>query len=187
MVTTDVDRFIEIQDASNHYDTALQEIKDGRKTSHWIWYIFPQIKGLGHSIMSQKYGIGSLLEAKAYWEDNILHDRLKEVTEALLEQSDSSAEYIFGSLDAMKVKSCMTLFDIVSPHGIFKDVLDTFYDGERCKATLSRVGKELGYYTADSAFERNGIDINPRGFFEAVRTRQTTCRGKKPREPFSTS
>lgn len=166
MVTTDVDRFIEIQDASNHYDTALQEIKDGRKTSHWIWYIFPQIKGLGHSRMSQKYGIGSLLEAKAYWEDNILHDRLKEVTEALLKQSDSSAEYIFGSLDAMKVKSCMTLFDIVSPHGIFKDVLDTFYDGERCKATLSHVGKELGYYTADSAFERNGIDINPRGFFE---------------------
>ena len=162
MATIDVERFIEIQDESNHYEIALQEIKGGRKNSHWIWYIFPQIKGLGRSYMSQKYSIGSLLKAKAYWENNILHDRLKEVTEALLKQSDNSVDYIFGSLDAMKVKSCMTLFDIVSPHDIFEDVLDTFYDSERCKATLSRVKKELDYYKADSAFERNGININVR-------------------------
>ncbi len=139
METTNVERFIEIQNESNHYDIALQEIRKGRKTSHWIWYIFPQIKGLGHSWMSQKYSIGSLLEAKAYWENNILHDRLKEATEALLDHSGDYAERIFGSLDAMKVKSCMTLFDIVSPHDIFEEVLETFYEGERCKATLQRV------------------------------------------------
>ncbi len=166
MATIDVERFIEIQDESNHYDIALQEINGGRKSSHWIWYIFPQIKGLGHSYMSQKYSIDSLFEAKAYWENNILHDRLKEVTEALLKQSDNSVDYIFGSLDAMKVKSCMTLFDVVSPHDIFKDVLDTFYDCDHCKATLSRVKKELDYYKTDSAFKRNGINTNVRGFFE---------------------
>ncbi len=154
MATIDIDRFIDIQDKFNHYDIALQEIKDGRKTSHWIWYIFPQIKGLGHSAMSQKYSIGSILEAKAYWENNILHDRLKEITEALLCHNGDSPEHIFGSLDAMKVKSCMTLFDIVSPNDIFKDVLDTFYGGERCKVTLSRVKKELSCHTADTSVTR---------------------------------
>lgn len=142
MGTTDVKRFIEIQNESNHYETALKEIKDGRKLSHWIWYIFPQVKGLGHSTMSNRYGISSLDEAKAYWEDNLLHDRLKEATEALLSHSGESAEDIFGSLDAMKVKSSMTLFDAVSPHYIFAKVLDTFYKGSRCKATLGILEKQ---------------------------------------------
>ncbi len=166
MPTINVERFIDIQDESNHYERALQEVKDGRKLSHWIWYIFPQIKGLGHSMMSKTYSIGSLLEAKAYLENGVLRDRLYEVTDALLNHTDDSAEYIFGDLDAMKVKSCMTIFDIVSPHDVFKDVLDSFYDGNRCKATLSRVNAELKYYTDDSAFERNGINKNLRGFFE---------------------
>ena len=77
MATINVQRFIDIQDEYNHYEIALKEIKDGRKLSHWIWYIFPQIKGLGHSMMSKTYSIGSLLEAKAYWENDILHARLK--------------------------------------------------------------------------------------------------------------
>jgi ADP-ribosylglycohydrolase/uncharacterized protein (DUF1810 family) len=139
MATINIQRFIDIQDEYNNYETALKEIKDGRKLSHWIWYIFPQIKGLGHSMMSKTYSIDSLLEAKAYWENDILHARLKEITEALLSHADDSAENIFGGLDAMKVKSCMTLFDVVSPHDIFEKVLDTFYEGERCRRTLSKL------------------------------------------------
>ncbi len=166
MATINVQRFIDIQDEYNHYETALKEIKDGRKLSHWIWYIFPQIKGLGHSMMSKTYSIDSLLEAKAYWENDILHARLKEITEALLSHTDDSAEFIFGGLDARKVKSCMTLFNIVSPNDIFKDVLDSFYNSAQCKTTLSRVSAELQYYTDKSAFERNGINKNMRGFFE---------------------
>ena len=167
MATINVQRFIDIQDESNHYETALKEINNGRKLSHWIWYIFPQIKGLGYSMMSKTYSIGSLLEAKAYWENDILHARLKEITEALLNHTDDSAEYIFGDLDAKKVKSCTTLFDMVSPLDIFKDVLDSFFDGEQCHSTVLRVGTELKYYTEDSAFKRNGINKNIRSFFES--------------------
>lgn len=166
MKNIDIERFVTAQDKHGSYDMALQEIKDGRKLSHWIWFVFPQIEGLGHSRMSRKYGISSLLEAKAYWEDATLHDRMVGMTKALLRHGDDSAEYIMGDVDAMKLRSCMTLFDIVSPHGVFSDVLDTFYDGERCEATLSRVKAELDYYNDDSAFERSGIDVNVRGFFE---------------------
>lgn len=166
MRNIDIERFVTAQEGHGIYDMALQEIKDGRKLSHWMWFVFPQIEGLGHSRMSRKYGISSLLEAKAYWEDDILHDRMVEMTDALLSHGDDSAEYIMGDVDAVKLRSCMTLFDIVSPHGVFRDVLDTFYDGERCEATLSRVKAELDYYNDDSAFERNGIDVNVRGFFE---------------------
>lgn len=170
MVEIDLERFIDIQDEGGNYETALQEIRDGRKLSHWIWYVFPQIRGLGHSSMSEKYGISSLLEAKAYWENwypSVLHDRLKEITEALLAHRGKAIESIFGWLDAMKVKSCMTLFDVVSPCDVFQKVLDTFYDGERCEATLSLVKPELDYYKDDSAFERNGMEwVNTKGFFE---------------------
>ncbi len=150
METTNVKRFIDIQNESNHYETALNEIKAGRKQSHWIWYIFPQIKGLGHSMMSQTYAVSSLSEAKTYWENDILRSRLKEITEALLGHKDDTAASIFGDLDARKVKSCMTLFNIVSPHDIFEDVLNTFYDGKQCKATLSRVSAELKYHTENA-------------------------------------
>ncbi len=143
METNTVERFIKIQDESNNYETALNEVKNGNKRSHWIWYIFPQIKGLGHSYMSKTYAIDSLSEARAYWENAILHDRLKEITEALLTHKDDSADNIFGSLDARKVKSCMTLFDAVSPHDIFEEVLNTFYEGKRCKATLGKLANSM--------------------------------------------
>ena len=143
MGTNTIERFIKIQDESNNYETALDEVRNGNKQSHWIWYIFPQIKGLGHSYMSKTYAIDSLSEAKAYWENAILHDRLKEITEALLTHKDDSADNIFGSLDARKVKSCMTLFDAVSPHDIFEEVLNTFYEGKRCKATLGKLANSM--------------------------------------------
>ena len=135
-----IERFIEAQDMGNSYDYALREICKGRKQSHWIWYVFPQMRGLGSSGMSVMYGIASLEEAKAYMEEPTLRARLYEITHALLKHSDKSAREIFGSIDALKVRSCMTLFDIVSPNDVFNDVLTTFYEGKRCKRTLEMIG-----------------------------------------------
>lgn len=125
----DLSRFHEAQ--AMHYQIALEEIKDGYKGSHWMWYIFPQIKGLGKSSTSQYYGIVSLDEAKAYLEDEILGVRLREICAELLKHSDRSVQGILGGIDSMKLKSSMTLFDIVSPSDIFHEVLDVFFYGER--------------------------------------------------------
>lgn len=141
MKATDIERFLTAQD-HYAYETALEEIKEGHKQSHWIWYIFPQIRGLGHSPMSQMYGIASLAEAKAYLEEPTLAARLREITGELLKHKDMAADDIFGGLDATKVRSCMTLFDLVSPSDIFEEVLDTFYDGKRCRRTLRIVQSE---------------------------------------------
>ena len=119
----------------------MNEVRNGRKESHWIWFIFPQIATLGQSDNSKFYGISSLLEAKAYLENETLSARLYEITDALLEQKDT-AEQIFGGTDAMKVRSCMTLFDIVSPGDKFNDVLENFYEGKRCHRTLAIVKGE---------------------------------------------
>ena len=121
------------------YAKALREIKNGRKTSHWMWYIFPQIKGLGQSPTSQYYGITSIEEAKAYLEDEILGTRLREICDALLQHTDKSARDIFGGTDAMKLKSSMTLFDKVSPNDVFGKVLDAFFFGARDARTLGMV------------------------------------------------
>lgn len=128
-------RFIDAQ--ADSYDTALQEIRNGRKTSHWIWYVFPQIKGLGFSYNAEYYGISSLQEAKDYLENAILRKRLFEITEALLQHKGENIECIMGDIDALKLKSSMTLFDMVYPCSIFADVLDEFYGGERCTSTLN--------------------------------------------------
>jgi calpastatin len=134
---TDIERFVEAQESPyTGYTQALKEIKTGRKVSHWIWYIFPQLCGLGHSRLSHFYGISDRAEAKAYLNHPILGSRLKEISEALLTHTDKSAEWIFGSIDALKVKSCMTLFDCIAPNDIFSDVLDSFYNGERDKNSL---------------------------------------------------
>ena len=144
----DIQRFIKAQDSYNSYNTALNEVRNGHKQSHWIWYIFPQIAGLGQSSTSKYYGIQSLLEAKAYWENDLLKSRLLEITSVLLEQNDS-AQNIFGGLDAMKVCSSMTLFDLVAPHNVFAKVLDKFYDGKKCKRTLLILKDEISTITQD--------------------------------------
>lgn len=131
-------RFILAQEINHAYDNALEEVKAGRKHSHWIWYVFPQIVGLGYSSKSRYYGISSLEEAKEYLENDTLRNRLYEITNALMEQ-DGSAEEILGGIDAVKVRSCMTLFDLVSPDDVFSKVLEKFYGGSRCERTLSIV------------------------------------------------
>ncbi len=118
------------------YDLALNEIRRGKKTSHWIWYIFPQLAGLGRSNMSEYYAIADLNEAKIYLENDILKNRLIEISEALLNQNGEICD-IMGSPDYMKVRSCMTLFNAADPNiTVFQKVIDKFYDGKPDIMTL---------------------------------------------------
>lgn len=137
----DLERFMIAQDSGlATYSEALNEIKDGHRSGRWIWYVFPQIKGLGHSHNSEFYGISSKDEAKAYLEHKKLGNRLREITKALLDCSNPSAFNILGFPDVLKVQSCMTLFDLVSPNDIFNEVLEKYYEGKRCEKTVRRLG-----------------------------------------------
>lgn len=129
-----LERFVKAQ--KRDYQLALAEVRVGKKQSHWIWYIFPQMYGLGHSCYANLYGIRDKKEAKEYLKHKILGKRLREITMALLEHDACSAEDIFGNLDAMKVRSSMTLFDIVSPEDIFNEILNKFYANQRCDITI---------------------------------------------------
>ena len=140
VVVYDLDRFVNAQDSETYtYADALTEIKDGHKQGHWIWYVFPQIKGLGHSYKSEFYGISSKEEAKAYLEHPTLGKRLRDITQAFLDCNNPSAFNILGFPDVLKVQSCMTLFDMVSPGDIFNNVLDRYYEGKRCEKTIRRL------------------------------------------------
>ena len=116
-----LDRFKEAQE--KYYEIAKNEIKNGKKESHWIWYIFPQIKGLGKSATSKYYEISDLEEAKAYLNHELLGKRLLELSKLLLDINTNNIVDIFGEIDSMKLKSCMTLFDYVSDNTIFNKVL----------------------------------------------------------------
>ena len=122
-----LDRFIDAQKHS--YEIALNEIKNGRKLSHWIWYIFPQQKGLGHSHNSEFYGLEGLEEAVAYWSHPVLSARLREICEVLLtHKGKKDIDFIMGSrVDVMKLQTCMNLFNKVAPNDIFKEILDSFF------------------------------------------------------------
>lgn len=132
-----LNRFIEAQ--SDAYGTAYSEICAGRKRSHWMWYIFPQLKGLGRSATSEYYGIDGISEAKEYLAHPVLRNRLIEITQALIRLDTNDAHRIFGTPDDMKLRSCMTLFDIVSPNDIFNDVLTKFFDGDKDCKTLKQL------------------------------------------------
>ena len=140
-INYNLERFLEAQNSVwGSYADALKEIKEGHKRSHWIWYIFPQIKGLGHSSNSEFFGISNKDEAKAYLNHPVLGLRLRDITKALLGCNNSSAFNILGFPDVLKVQSCMTLFDLVSPNDIFNAVLDKYYEGKRCEKTIKRLG-----------------------------------------------
>ena len=129
-------RFVTAQDEAGTYAAALQELRDGRKRSHWMWFVFPQIAGLGQSATSRRYAISSLGEARAYLAHPLLGARLVECTRVLDEIDGPSAEEVFGGIDAMKLRSSMTLFHRADPdNALFGEVLDRYFGGEPDEAT----------------------------------------------------
>jgi uncharacterized protein (DUF1810 family) len=132
-------RFVRAQERD--YERALSEIRQGRKRSHWMWYIFPQVDGLGSSAMSEQYAIRSLEEAAAYLAHPVLGPRLIECAEAVLAGGGRSAADVFGYPDDLKLRSCATLFACVSPAGsVFDRLLVEFFEGLRDEKTLQRLG-----------------------------------------------
>jgi uncharacterized protein (DUF1810 family) len=137
-----LDRFVEAQRTT--YETALAELGDGRKVSHWMWFVFPQLDGLGFSATAQRYGIQSLAEAEAYLRHPILGPRLVASAEAVLAVDGRSAREIFGSPDDLKLRSCATLFAQVSPAGsVFERLLAKYFGGEADAETLRLLRTKL--------------------------------------------
>jgi uncharacterized protein (DUF1810 family) len=129
-------RFVDAQDDDGTYESALRELRDGRKRSHWMWFIFSQIAGLGQSPTSRRYAISSLEEARAYVAHPVLGPRLEECVRALLARTGASARDIFGGIDAMKLRSSMTLFHRADPdNALYTEVLDRYFGGEPDEAT----------------------------------------------------
>jgi uncharacterized protein (DUF1810 family) len=126
----DLERFVRAQDSSGTYQRAVAELRKGRKTSHWMWFVFPQIAGLGRSAMAQAYAISDLAEAQAYLAHPVLGPRLIECAEIVAAHQGLSAQQIFGGIDAIKLRSSMTLFAHADPdQAIFNKVIEQFFDG----------------------------------------------------------
>lgn len=139
MTEFDIERFVEAQESEySGYAQALKEMQAGEKHGHWIWYIFPQVRGLGLSGNANFYGIEDMAEAREYLKHPVLGPRLREITATVLSHADDriAIELMGSGVDVLKLKSSMTLFDQVSPDDIFADVLEAFYDGERCRKTI---------------------------------------------------
>jgi uncharacterized protein (DUF1810 family) len=136
----DLERFVTAQDAGGTYAGAVAELRAGRKLGHWMWFVFPQVAGLGRSEMSRRYGISSIEEARAYLAHPTLRERIEECARALMEVNGSSAAEILGPVDAAKLRSSMTLFARAAPDDrLFRDVLDRYFDGVADEATDDRL------------------------------------------------
>ena len=134
-----LDRFLDAQ--RDDYAAALAEVRRGRKTSHWMWYIFPQIAGLGQSSTARYYSIRDLEEAREYYAHPVLGQRLREISGVLLDLRGSDPVAVFGGIDSMKLKSSMTLFAVAAPDDpLFQQVLDKYYGGEQDALTLRILG-----------------------------------------------
>lgn len=138
---SDLKRFKDAQAYS--YNAALQEIRKGRKRSHWMWYIFPQIQGLGQSAISRRYAIADLQEAKEYLQDEVLGSRLEEISRAALELETNDPLEVFGYPDNLKLRSSMTLFEAADPDNeLFGKVLDKYFNGDRDTLTLNILAEQ---------------------------------------------
>ncbi len=132
-----LERFVRAQDDGGTYERALAELRAGRKRSHWMWFVFPQLAGLGSSAMSQTYAIASLEEACAYLAHPVLGERLRECAAALRELGETSAEQVLGAVDALKLRSSLTLFELAAPdEPLFGELLAQYFDGARDERTL---------------------------------------------------
>jgi uncharacterized protein (DUF1810 family) len=139
----DLERFVTAQDERGTYETARAELRAGRKRSHWMWFVFPQIEGLGQSPISRRFAIASLAEARAYLAHPVLGERLIESARTLTELSARTAEEIFGAIDAMKLRSSMTLFALADPgNPVFQEVLDRYFAGIPDPLTQSILERE---------------------------------------------
>jgi uncharacterized protein (DUF1810 family) len=133
-------RFVQAQDDGGTYDQVMRELRAGRKHSHWMWFVFPQVAGLGSSPMAQYYAISGLPEARAYLAHPELGRRLVECARALAELEPADPERVFGPVDAQKLRSSMTLFAQAAPdEPVFRQVLDRYFDGTDDDATVSRL------------------------------------------------
>ena len=133
-------RFVEAQDQNGQYHEVISELRNGHKSSHWMWYVFPQLKGLGQSWMANEYAIASLAEAQAYLGHPVLGPRLIECAQLLLAIDGKSATDVFGSLDAIKLRSSMTLFGRADPQqAVFRQVLDRYFQGSEDEETIRRL------------------------------------------------
>jgi uncharacterized protein (DUF1810 family) len=136
----DLGRFVAAQDAGGTYDRAVAELRRGRKTSHWMWFVFPQVAGLGQSPTSRTYAISSLDEARAYLAHPVLGPRLIECAGIIASLAGISAEQVFGGIDAVKLRSSMSLFLAAAPaEPVFREVLDRFFAGQPDPATQERL------------------------------------------------
>lgn len=133
----DLQRFVAAQDSGGTYEAAIAELREGRKRSHWMWFVFPQVAGLGQSPTSRRYAISSLDEARAYLEHPVLGARLREATGIVAELTGLTAEDVFGGIDSLKLRSSMTLFDRAAAveDRLFTRVLDAYFDGSADPAT----------------------------------------------------
>jgi uncharacterized protein (DUF1810 family) len=135
-----LERFVQAQDSNGTFQRAVAELRAGRKVSHWMWFVFPQIEGLGFSAMSQRYALSSLAEAQAYLRHPVLGPRLVECATILAATDGKSAAEILGAVDAMKLRSSMTLFAAAAPGQLaFSAVLAKYFDGTPDEATLARL------------------------------------------------
>ena len=143
MAAVGLNRFVEAQDAGGAYAAALGELRRGRKTSHWMWFVFPQVAGLRRSAMAQRYAVSGLAEARAYLRDPVLGQRLRESSQVLLELPGSDPVAVFDDIDAVKLRSSMTLFahaaEVDLARQLSVDVLDRYFDGDEDPATLERL------------------------------------------------
>ena len=135
----DLARFAKAQ--AGIYEQALAEIRSGRKRSHWMWFIFPQFAGLGHSPMAQRYAIGSIAEARAYLADAVLGTRYRECVASLQALPATTSERVFGGIDAIKLKSSLTLFDEANHEPLFSEAIGRWFEGQRDEATLGLLRK----------------------------------------------
>jgi uncharacterized protein (DUF1810 family) len=134
-------RFLDAQDLNRTYQQVISELRNGRKSSHWMWYVFPQVKGLGRSWTANEYAIASLDEARAYLQHPVLGPRLVECARLLLAIDGKSAADVLGSLDAIKLRSSMTLFAGADPQqAVFRRVLDKYFQGSEDPETIRRLG-----------------------------------------------
>ncbi len=137
----DLDRFVAAQ--AGVFDTALAEIRRGQKRSHWMWFVFPQLAGLGRSEMARHYAIASLDEARAYLAHPLLGGRLRECVAALQDLVGTNAEAVFGPVDAVKLRSSLTLFAEAGGERLFAAAIDRWYEGRRDEATLALLSGEM--------------------------------------------